>query len=242
LGSYKRADQEGHESRVYLGWELFYPNLNINKNSRNFIFEKTVGKEYVLSWGSGADLRRDIESWRGKKFTDQETLNFDLKKVLGAWCILLCDPAGVGDDLIIREVKSGSSSIKNLGDDMPKPIESLEYFNVNEPDWSLFQRLTRSLQEKIQISYEGKRLKNINKLFFENVSNIDFVNYDNWQEKEFSEEYKYSANGKYFYIKRTFFNGQELFWRADVESYPLDEGEVVSRRAYLAVKGEPFEN
>jgi hypothetical protein len=32
----------------------------------------------------GANLRRDLESWRGKKFTDAELEGFDVAKVLGA--------------------------------------------------------------------------------------------------------------------------------------------------------------
>lgn len=45
-----------------------------------------VGKTYTLSLHKKSSLRPDLESWRGKKFTDEEAEEFDLEKLLGANC------------------------------------------------------------------------------------------------------------------------------------------------------------
>ena len=36
----------------------------------------SISKEYTLSMNEKANLCRDLESWRGKKFTDEEAVNF----------------------------------------------------------------------------------------------------------------------------------------------------------------------
>lgn len=47
-----------------------------------------VKKRYTLSLSEKANLRHDLESWRGKSFTDAERLGFDVEKLLGHACIL----------------------------------------------------------------------------------------------------------------------------------------------------------
>ena len=38
--------------------------------------------------GSQGNLRKDLESWRGKAFSETEAEDFDLTKLLGATCML----------------------------------------------------------------------------------------------------------------------------------------------------------
>jgi hypothetical protein len=45
-------------------------------------------KRYTLSLHEKANLRRELETWRGKKFTAEEGEGFDLEKLLGANCQL----------------------------------------------------------------------------------------------------------------------------------------------------------
>lgn len=47
-----------------------------------------VRQQYTLSLSDKANLRRDLECWRGRKFTDDELQGFDLEKLLGANCQL----------------------------------------------------------------------------------------------------------------------------------------------------------
>ncbi len=48
----------------------------------------TVSKRYTLSLHEKASLRKDLESWRGRKFTDVELDGFDLENLLGVACLL----------------------------------------------------------------------------------------------------------------------------------------------------------
>jgi hypothetical protein len=61
------------------------------------------------------------------------------------------------------------------------------------------------------------------------------IDHENWHQFGYAEEFTFSANGKNVYIKRTFENNQTLYWVADTDGYPLDQGTPSSARAYAAV-------
>ena len=42
-----------------------------------------VRQSYTQSLFDGSNLRRDLESWRGRSFTDAERKNFDVEKLIG---------------------------------------------------------------------------------------------------------------------------------------------------------------
>jgi hypothetical protein len=48
----------------------------------------TCAKTYTNSLHKRAKLRADLESWRGRKFSESEAKNFDLDALLGAKCLL----------------------------------------------------------------------------------------------------------------------------------------------------------
>ena len=63
----------------------------------------TVTKTYTASLGEKANLRKDLESWRGRGFTQQELNGFDLENVVGVNCML---------NLVEYETDSGSKRVK----------------------------------------------------------------------------------------------------------------------------------
>ena len=67
-------------------------------------------------------------------------------------------------------------------------------------------------------------------------NNDAVIDHENWPNYPYTEVFKFSANGRSVYICREFENGQLLYWKHDTESYPLDDGEPISRRSYAAVK------
>lgn len=74
-----------------------------------------VFKRYTLSLSEKATLRKDLESWRGKKFTRDEEMGFDVESVLGANCLLNITHNVVGDKTYANVV-----SIMPLVKGMPK--------------------------------------------------------------------------------------------------------------------------
>lgn len=47
-----------------------------------------VYKRYTLSLNEKATLRHDLESWRGRPFTDQELKGFDVEVLIGVNCLV----------------------------------------------------------------------------------------------------------------------------------------------------------
>jgi hypothetical protein len=81
-----------HVSKKYgtkqrLGYVFFeLPNELMEANDKGEQKPYTVRKQYVLSHGEKAMLRKDLESWYGKKFVTADLDNaggFDLSKLLG---------------------------------------------------------------------------------------------------------------------------------------------------------------
>ena len=73
--------QWGEKQKVLLVWQIEEVNEETGKrfDVRNF---------YTLSLSEKAYLRRDLECWRGRKFTEEELQGFDLEKLLGVNCQL----------------------------------------------------------------------------------------------------------------------------------------------------------
>lgn len=70
--------------KVMLCWEL--PNEALEIDGK--LTPMTISKEYTLSLGKKANLRRDLESWRGRAFTEEELKGFDVAKVVEKPCLL----------------------------------------------------------------------------------------------------------------------------------------------------------
>ena len=48
----------------------------------------SISKEYTLSLHEKSNLRKDLETWRGKKFTEKELSSFDVTNLIGVECML----------------------------------------------------------------------------------------------------------------------------------------------------------
>lgn len=71
----QQTSQYGTQHKVELRWQLE------DTNEKGYRFE--LRKRYTLSLHEKAALRKDLQSWRGRKFTDEELAGFDLEKLLG---------------------------------------------------------------------------------------------------------------------------------------------------------------
>lgn len=73
------SEAYGPKHKVLICWET--PN---ELNSKGEPYE--VAKQFTASLNEKSTLRRDLESWRGRKFTDEELKGFDLKNILSKPC------------------------------------------------------------------------------------------------------------------------------------------------------------
>jgi hypothetical protein len=117
-----------------------------------------IGIEFTASLSEKANLRRTLESWRGKKFTSEELENFDLIKVLGA-------PAQVN---VIHAVSKSDpnkkyaqiSSISQVMKGITCPPAIMEQFAFSFDPFSVaaFEKVPAWLRDKIRKSDEYRSL------------------------------------------------------------------------------------
>lgn len=148
-----------HLRKVMFGWELH----GEDNEGKPLVTEKgepmAIFKNYTLSLNEKANLRLDLQSWRGKPFTDAEANRFDISVVLGQWCMLNVIHRPGKDDKIFANVAGVSpipSIVKQHG--LPKPINELQMFRLAEPDMEMFETFSKGLKAKIEASPEWRAL------------------------------------------------------------------------------------
>lgn len=108
-----------------------------------------ISKEYTASLHEKANLRKDLESWRGKKFTEEELdSGFDIKDVLGKVCTV--------------QVMRNKNDYATVTAVLPKTEEhetdrSPVYYYVGEHEPDVFDSLPEWIQRRIENSFEWKK-------------------------------------------------------------------------------------
>jgi len=145
--------------KIMIGWELHAQDdagrpIRM-RDGRPF----AMFKNYTLSWNEKANLRLDLQSWRGKPFSTEEMRRFDLETVLGAWCMLnVIEKQGNDGKMYINVngITPVPSMIKQAG--MPTPVNKNEVFMLSDPDMEMFSTFTENLKKKITSSPEWEKL------------------------------------------------------------------------------------
>jgi hypothetical protein len=68
------------QHKISIAWQID----ELRDDGKRFL----VYKRYTLSLHEKAGLRKDLESWRGKAFTRDEEMGFDVESVVGSCCLL----------------------------------------------------------------------------------------------------------------------------------------------------------
>jgi len=117
----------------------------------------SISKRYTLSLGDKASLRKDLQSWRGKPFTADELRGFELQNLLGAWCMLNVTQDSNGD-----KTYTNIDAITPVPAAMRKTLPDMQnepwIFSIDDPDMSLFEKLSDKLKETIRLSPEFQAL------------------------------------------------------------------------------------
>lgn len=115
-----------------------------------------VSKTYNLSMHEKSTLRKDLESWRGQGFTEEEAKHFDITKLLGRPCILSIIHEPKKSDPTKTNVRISSISKMMKGQECPPQINQTRLLSFENWDENLFKVLPEWMQEKIKTSDEYK--------------------------------------------------------------------------------------
>lgn len=144
--------------KVRIGWEL-------PTELRVFSEEKgeqplVIDKEYTLSMNEKANLRKDLKSWRGKDFTEEEARSFDITKLIGAPCMLniIHKPSKKDPTKVYEEIAGITPMPKGVT--CPEQINRSFVLSYDEFDTELFDMLPDFIKNKMMTSVEYQAVKN----------------------------------------------------------------------------------
>lgn len=137
------------QRKVLVAWEVPDEMVEFDGEHRPAL----IMQRYTASLSDKATLRKHLEAWRGKRFTDDELKGFDLKNVLGKGCqiqVLHSENGAYANVAAIMAMPKGS--------DQPQPHHPLVHFSLDEGEFSegIFDGLSDKLKAQIATSPEYK--------------------------------------------------------------------------------------
>ena len=116
----------------------------------------TISKFYTSSLSEKANLRKDLESWRGRPFTAEELSGFEAKNLIGKPCLLnLVQTQGA------KGLRVGVSTISPLPKGMKAPsgTQNATYvYDVDAPSPEIWEQLSSGIQDIIRRCEEFKNV------------------------------------------------------------------------------------
>jgi hypothetical protein len=137
------------QHKIYVRWEV--PDERVEwttKTGEKREGAMTIGCFYTLSLSDRALLRRDLENWRGRAFTDDELQGFDVTSIAGKACQLQVTHAESGGRTYANV--TGIMGLNKIQRDLPVKLENpLLVYSITDHEPDVFARLPEWLQKKI---------------------------------------------------------------------------------------------
>ncbi len=140
------AGKESHKVRI--SWETPHECHDFGKGLQPF----SVHKEFTLSMNEKATLRKMLESWRGKSFTEQEAESFDITKLLGKPCMINVIHKTSGKGSTYADISSIATIPKGL--DCPEQVNPTVELSFDNWSQVTFDSLPDFIKDKIKKSKE----------------------------------------------------------------------------------------
>jgi hypothetical protein len=155
LGTQLSSGQYGEkmQHKIQIKWELFGEDEQGVALTTDDGAPMTISKSYTLSLSDKASLRKDLASWRGRDFTEEEAKAFDVTKLLGAYCMVNVTTSENNGKTYtnVAGLTPLPSALKNS---KPDAVHENIIFNLDEPNWTLFDSFHDKLKEAIKRSPE----------------------------------------------------------------------------------------
>lgn len=127
--------------KVYFRFEIPSERIKYEKDGKEIDAPAIIYANYTASMGTKANLRKIVESWRGKSMTDAEAEQFDVANVLGATCMLQVVHSKDGKYANVKNVMKPMAGAAKL-----KPEGKAIYFGPD--DDAAYELLPKFLKEK----------------------------------------------------------------------------------------------
>lgn len=140
------AGKESHKVRI--SWETPHECHDFGKGLQPF----AIHKEFTLSMNEKATLRKMLESWRGKAFTEAEAERFDITKLLGKPCMINVIHKTSGKGSTYADIYSMATLPKGL--DCPDQVNQTMELSFDNWKQHIFDSLPDFVKDKIKKSKE----------------------------------------------------------------------------------------
>jgi len=154
----QKSEQFNNESRkMMIQYQIIGEDIEFNGET----IARKMHKQYGFSLGSKSNLRKDLESWRGKAFTDGELQGFNMTNIMNVPCQLQ----------IINKERVGKSNYNDIAGIMALPKgqkvdrladDSLLMLDLEDLNtFRYFKDIPKWIQERIKqaTNYEESGLK-----------------------------------------------------------------------------------
>lgn len=137
--------------KLLLLWEL--PSETYEYEGKNI--PVTISKEYTASIGKKANLRKHLDSWRGRAFTEQEAQGFEIANVIGVPCTLSVSHQKKSDGGIYAKVEGVSGLPKGIT--VPEMAHERVHYELGMGTVGVFETLPPWIQKKISQCLEWNK-------------------------------------------------------------------------------------
>jgi hypothetical protein len=129
--------------KVMLMFEVPAERVTVDGEDRPMVIQR----EYTLSLSEKANLRHDLESWRGRQFTKQELEGFEVQKVLGQPCML----SVIHKESAKKKVYAAISAIAGIpkGVVCPPQFHKSIHFEIEDGKHEAYVALPEWIRKKI---------------------------------------------------------------------------------------------
>jgi hypothetical protein len=147
--TYKQQAKQQHQ--VYVRWEVPDERVQYEKDGEQVEGPCSIGRTYTLSLSEKANLRKDLENWRGKGFTAQELQGFDITSIAGKACQVMVTHKTVGD-----KTYANITGVMGLSKDQLQRAKTAQsevgvvIYSLESPDQSSYSKLPKWIQEKLE--------------------------------------------------------------------------------------------
>lgn len=155
LGSVMNTKFQNWQRKVLITFEIPSVRIEIERDGQKMDMPRVISKQYTANLSPKGYLRKDLESWRGRPFTDEELQGFELSKLLGANCQIQ-----VMHNKSNGNVYANISAIVNVGKDQKRLIAEnpLVHYCIDENREEIPSEIPEWLANKIKESPEYKSL------------------------------------------------------------------------------------
>lgn len=148
LGEQYSEKFKSYSSKGMYVWELPGETIEIDGEQK----PRQLSKEFTISGSSKSNLRKFVESWNGKSYSDEDFMEFDLFDQVGKACQL---------NVVLNETKEYANvdNLMPIPKGFPSPTTETPHIKWDTEHWSdeVFATLPEWIQDKIKKSTQYQK-------------------------------------------------------------------------------------